>query len=152
MNNPTLKWSEWLKLSKNLLTVEKEFIQVIDSLNITLRNQKIAEASWSVKDVLSHIVGWEVEVVKQFNAFITIPDVDDTYDINSFNKSAVESRNHLSWDQIVTELKTAQAELSGFLSNLTQNEIDEEKRFIEWIKVLVNHYAHHTIQLKSLIQ
>lgn len=150
MNNSTLKWSEWLKLCENLSIVEEDFIQVIDSLNTTLRVQKIAEGSWSAKDILSHIVGWELEVVKQFKAFLTNPDVDDNYDIDSFNKSAVELRKHSSWDQIAAELKTAQAELSAFLSKLTQKEIDEEKRFIEWVDILVNHYIHHTKQLKQL--
>ncbi len=150
MNNSTLKWSEWLKLCENLSRVEEEFIQVIDSLNTTLRVQKIAEGSWSAKDILSHIVGWELEVVKQFKAFLTNPDVDDNYDIDSFNKSAVELRKHSSWDQIAAELKTAQAELSAFLSKLTQKEIDEEMRFIEWVDILVNHYIHHTKQLKQL--
>jgi len=150
MNNSTLKSSEWLKLCENLSTVEKEFIQVIDSFNAKARDQKIADGSWSPKDILSHIVGWEVEVVKQFNAFLTNPDVNDTYDIDSFNKSAVELRKHLSWDQIVAELNIAQAELSDFLLKLTQKEIDEENRFIEWVDVLVNHYIHHTKQLKHL--
>jgi uncharacterized damage-inducible protein DinB len=150
MNNSTLKWSEWLKLCENLSIVEEDFIQVIDSLNTTLRVQKIAEGSWSAKDILSHIVGWELEVVKQFKTFLTNPDVDDNYDIDSFNKSAVELRKHSSWDQIAAELKTAQAELSAFLSKLTQKEIDEEKRFIEWVDILVNHYIHHTKQLKQL--
>ncbi len=117
---------------------------------LNIRDKKIAKGKWSVKDILSHIVGWEVEVIKQFKVFLTNPDVDDNYDIDSFNKSAVESRKHLSWDQIVAELKTAQSELSGFLSKLTQKEIDEEKRFIEWVDVLINHYVHHTKQLKQL--
>ena len=150
MKSNDLQWSEWLKFCENLYTVEKEFNQVIESLNANLRDQIITEGSWSVKDVLSHIVGWEVEVVNQFKDFLTNPDVDDNYNIDSFNKSAVESRKHLSWDQIVTELKTAQSELSGFLANLTQKEIDEEKRFVEWVNVLINHYVHHTKQLKQL--
>ena len=150
MQSNDLQWSEWLKLCENLYTVEKEFNQVIESLNAILRDQKIAEGSWSVKDVLSHIVGWEAEVVKQFKAFLTNPDTNDNYDIDLFNKSAVESRKHSSWNQIVVELKTSQTELSGFLANLTQKEIDEEKRFIEWVDVLVNHYVHHTKQLKQL--
>ena len=150
MKSNDLQWSEWLKLCENLYTVEKEFNQVIEGLNAKLRDQTITEGSWSVKDVLSHIVGWEVEIVNQFKAFLTNPDVDDNYDIDSFNKSAVESRKHLDWDQIVLELKTAQVKLSDFLSNLTQKEIDEEKRFIEWVDVLINHYVHHTKKLKQL--
>ncbi len=33
MKSNDLQWSEWLKLCENLYTVEKEFNQVIESLN-----------------------------------------------------------------------------------------------------------------------
>ena len=147
MSDNKLIWSEWLELYNTLAASENEFIQVIESLNAKIRDKKIVNGKWSAKEILSHIVGWEVEVVKQFKAILTNPEVDDNYDIDSFNKTAVESRKHLSWDQIVTELKTAQADLLSFLSNLIQKEIEEEKRFIEWMDVLVNHYIHHTKQL-----
>jgi len=150
MSGNKLIWSKWLELHKKLVASEKEFSQVTENIDTKLRDKEIDEGKWSPKDVLSHIVGWEVEVVNQFNAFLMNPDVDDTYDIESFNKSAVESRRHLNWDEIVMELKTAQAELSTFLSKLTQKEIDKEKRFIEWVDILVNHYIHHSTQLKRL--
>ncbi len=150
MNDSKLTWSEWLELQNKLVAAEKEFLQVIENLKEKLRDKKIDKDKWTPKEILSHIVGWEIEVVKQFNAFLTNPDVDDNYDIDSFNKIAVESRKHLSWDQIVAELKIAQAELSAFLSKLTQKEVDEEKRFTEWVDVLVNHYIHHSKQLEQL--
>ncbi len=149
MKSNDLQLSEWLKHCENLYTIEKEFNQVIESMNVKIRDKKIANDKWSAKDILAHIVGWEVEVLNQFKAFLTNPDVDDNYDINSFNKSAVESRKRFSWDQIVTELKSSQTELSSFLSKLSQKEIDEEKRFIEWVDVLVNHYTHHAKQLNN---
>ena len=142
--------ADWLELKNKLVITEKEFLQIIEKLDEELRDKEIDEGKWSPKAVLSHIVGWEVEVVNQFNTILTNPDVDDTYDIDSFNKSAVESRKHISWDQIVAELKNVQTELLTFLSNLTQKEIDEEKRFVEWVDVLINHYTHHTKQLKQL--
>jgi len=142
--------TDWLELENKLVITEKEFLQIVGNLDEDLRDKEIDKDKWTPKEILSHIAGWEVEVVKQFKAFLTNPEVDDNYDIDSFNKTAVEARRHLSWDQIVTELKTAQAELSSFLSNLTQKEIDEEKRFIEWVDVLIKHYIHHAKQLKQL--
>ena len=149
MSGNKLIWSKWLELHKKLVASEKEFSQVTENIDTKLRDKEIDEGKWSPKDVLSHIAGWEVEVVKQFKAFLTNPEVNDNYDIDSFNKSAVESRKHLIWDQLVTELKNAQSDLSTFLSNLTQKEVDEEKRFIEWVDILVNHYIHHAKQLKQ---
>ena len=150
MNNPTLNGLKWLKLCKNLSTVEEKFIRVIDSFNTKVRDQKIDAGSWSAKDVLSHIVGWEVEVVKQFKTFLLYPDVDDEYDIDSFNKNSVEFRKHIPWADIIDELRSAQKELLDFLTSLNQTDIENEKRFIEWIEILVDHYSHHTDQLKQL--
>ncbi len=150
MNNPSHKWFEWLKLCENLSSVEEEFIQVIDSLNTTLRDQKLAEGSWSTKDILAHIVGWEDEVLKQFKAFLVNPDVDDTYDIDSFNESSVSSRKNKTWNEIIEELKSTQEELSAFISTLSQKDIDAEDRFSEWVEVLIDHYKHHMSQLQKL--
>ncbi len=149
MNNPSHKWFEWLKLCENLSSVEEEFTKVIDSLNAKVRDQKIAGGSWSVKDILAHIVGWEDEVLKQFQAFLVNPDVDDTYDIDSFNESSVSSRKNKTWNEIIEELKSIQEELSAFISTLSQKDIDAEDRFSEWVEVLIDHYKHHTMQLKQ---
>jgi len=151
MNNPSHKWFEWLKLCENLSSVEEEFTKVIDSFNTKVRDQKIAEGSWSVKDVLAHIVGWEDEVLKQFQAFLVNPDVDDTYDIDSFNENSVSSRKNKTWNEIIEELKSIQEELSAFISTLSQKDIDAEDRFSEWVEVLIDHYKHHTRQLNKLI-
>jgi len=150
MNNPSHKWFEWLKLCENLSSVEEEFIQVINSFNAKVRDQKIAEGSWSVKDILAHIVGWEDEVLKQFKVFLVNPDVDDTYDIDSFNESSVSSRKNKTWNEIIEELKSIQEELSAFISTLSQKDIDAEDRFSEWVEVLIDHYKHHTRQLNNL--
>jgi len=150
MNNPTLKWSEWLQLCKNLSSVEEEFIQVIYSLKTTLRDQKIAEGGWSAKDVVSHIVGWEVEVVKQFKAFLVNPDVDDDYDIDSFNEKFVSSRKSRTWDEIIEELEISQKELSALISTLSRKDVNAEDRFSEWVGILVDHYKHHLSQLQKL--
>ncbi len=149
MNNPSHKWFEWLKLCQNLSSVEEEFIQVINSFNAKVRDQKIAEGSWSVKDILAHIVGWEDEVLKQFKAFLVNPDVDDTYDIDSFNESSVSSRKNKTWNEIIEELKLSQKELSVLISTLSQKNVDAEDRFSEWLGVLIDHYKHHTMQLKQ---
>ncbi len=100
--------SDWSELKNKLAIAEKEFLQIVGYLDEELRGKEIDEGKWTPKEILSHIVGWEVEVVNQFKAILTNPDVDDNYDIDSFNKSAVESRRHLSWDQLVAELKNAQ--------------------------------------------
>ena len=150
MNKNKLKWPDWLNLCKELSSEQKQFLEVINSLNPEDREKEEMFGKWSAKDLLSHIAGWENEVVKMFNLFLANPDVDDEYNIDSFNKESVTLRKKTSWDEIVNELISAQQKLITFISSLSQKDIDTETRFSEWTSVLINHYKHHTEQVKTV--
>ena len=138
----------WKKLCEDLFSVEEDFFRTVKNIERGFQEQKIPGNNWSPKDILAHIVGWENEVVIQFKAFLIAPDVDDNYDIDSFNEKSVSSRKRKTWDEIIEELVLSQKELSAFISTLSQKNVDAENRFSEWVDVLTNHYIHHTKQLK----
>jgi hypothetical protein len=140
----------WKKLCEDLYSVEEEFIKVVKIINPGLQQQKDPGKNWSSKDVLAHIIGWEDEVLKQFQAFLVNPNVDDTYDIDSFNENSVSLRKNKTWNENIEELKSIQEELSDFISALSQKDIDAEDRFSEWVGVLIDHYKHHMSQLQKL--
>ena len=150
MNKNKLEWPDWLNLCKKLSSEQKQFLEVINSLNPEDREKKEMFGKWSAKDLLSHIAAWENEVVKMFNLFLVNPYVDDEYNIDSFNEESVISRKKIPWDEIVNELISAQQKLITFVSSLSQKDIDTETRFSEWISVLINHYKHHTEQVKTV--
>jgi len=141
---------KWKKLCVDLFSVEDDFFRLVYNIIPELRDKKSAGENWSPKDILAHIVGWEVEVVKQFREFLVNPDVDDNYDIDSFNENSVSLRKSKTWEEIVNELELSQKELSVLLSSLSQKDIDSEERFSEWVEVLINHYKHHMSQLQQL--
>jgi len=141
---------KWKKLCVDLFSVEDEFFRLVYNIIPELRDKKSPGENWSPKDILAHIVGWEVEVVKQFREFLVNPDVDDNYDIDSFNENSVSLRKNKTWEEIVNELELSQKELSVLLSSLSQKDIDSEDRFSEWVEVLINHYKHHMSQLRQL--
>jgi uncharacterized protein len=140
----------WKKLCEDLFSVEEEFFRVVKNINPELRDKNVPSKNWSPKDILAHIAGWEVEVVKQFKEFLVNPDADDNYDIDSFNEKSVSSRKSKTWDEIMKELELSQKELSAFISTLSQKNVDAEDRFSEWVEVLINHYKHHMSQLQKL--
>jgi uncharacterized damage-inducible protein DinB len=151
MNPEKITWPEWLKLREELSSASKEFNQAANNLDPKLREREDTSDKWWPKDIVAHIAGWEIEVVKQFSNFLINPDVDDTYDIDSFNEESVSSRKHRSWDEIIEELKSAQKELEGTISSLSHNDLKNEDRFPEWVSVLINHYKHHKAQLEIMI-
>jgi uncharacterized damage-inducible protein DinB len=145
------KGAIWKKLCEDLFFIEEEFNGIINNIKPGYQEQKLPGKNWSSKDILAHIVGWENEVIKQFKEFIVNPDVDDNYDIDSFNENSVSSRKSKTWEEIIEELELSQKELSTFISTLSHKDIDTEDRFSEWMEVLINHYKHHISQLQKLI-
>jgi uncharacterized protein len=139
----------WKKLREDLISVEEDFFRTVKNIERGFQVQKIPGNNWSPKDVLAHIAGWENEVIKQFKEFLVNPDVDDNYDIDSFNEKSVFSRKSKTWDEIMEELELSQKELSAFISTLSQKNVDAEDRFSEWVEVLINHYKHHMSQLQK---
>ena len=66
-----------MELCVDLFSVEDEFFRLVFNIIPELRDKKSPDENWSPKDILAHIVGWEVEVVKQFKEFLVNPDVDE---------------------------------------------------------------------------
>jgi len=48
------------------------------------------------------------------------------------------------------EFKSAGADLSVILERLTEDNLHSDQRFVEWVKVLIAHNEHHSIQLEKL--
>ena len=150
MSKIIFQWLDWLKLCDDLEFSQNKFVVVFGEINFPLREKKGTLGKWSAKDLLAHITGWELEVIKMFNLFLTDQDVDDEYDINSFNEESVLIREKFSWEEIMKELKSAQVNLNKFLSSLSEKNLNFEPRFSEWVSILINHYNHHTDQVKAL--
>ena len=151
MKSKDLRWLEWLKLREELFSSSGRFIQLVNKLNPDIREGVIDKSAWSPKDVLSHIVGWDVEVVKKFNDFIVNPDADEEYDIDAFNAKSVADRKGKSWNDVMNEFKSVQVKLSNVVNDLSKDNINSDPRFIEWVEVLIGHYDHHRIKLEHLL-
>jgi hypothetical protein len=144
-------WANWIKLREELFFSSGIFINSMRELSPYIREQIIENSEWTPKDVLSHIVGWDIEVIKKFEEFIVNPDADDEYDINKFNKYSVIKRKDNSFDEVMDEFKRAQSGLREIISRLTINNIMLEPRFKEWVEVLIEHYLHHGVQIEKLV-
>ena len=145
-----IDWAQWVVHCKELESAQNQFVNAINEISFSVREKKGKFGKWSAKDLLAHISGWELEVIKMFNLFLTDPNVNDEYNINTFNNESVSARERLSWEEILNELKSAQKELNALISKLDQKQLNSESRFTEWIGVLNNHYHHHTNQINEM--
>ena len=145
------KWSEWIELRDRLSAISGEFLEVIINVDPKLSEKKGICGSWSAKDIVAHIVAWEKEVIERFRLFMEGITSDNDYDIDTFNQKSVTDRKEFSWGEIYNELKLAQDELKQVNESIIQENINTDKRFIEWIGILIDHYKHHMSQIKDLI-
>lgn len=144
------KWDKWLQARGQLAAASAGFLAAAQDLDHRLATRKGTCGDWSAKEVVAHIVGWEIEVQQRFRIFRKGSAPDINYDVNAFNQQSVASRKDMSWKEMIEELKSAQQSLGKITSTLSQKEIETEKRFLTWTNIIVRHYNHHAAQIKIL--
>lgn len=105
--------------------------------------------SWSPKDVVSHLVGWD----KSMEDFIANPEGFDPVpllDSESFNAHSVSDRKDQLWKETMDEWQCGYIRLLESLAG-----VPEESKIIgrlcDWLVGRKNDYEHHTVQLRSWI-
>ena len=108
---------------------------------------------WSIKDALSHIAAWEIEVariVKEIQAGTWKPQRMNQEMIDEFNRRAVEDRHGRSFPQVREEFDAAHAEMERIIDSLPE-EVDESSPAYRYIEaVTFKHFAHHGAQIKAM--
>jgi len=107
---------------------------------------------WSIKDALSHIAAWEIEVariVKEIQAGTWKPQRMNQEMIDEFNRQAVEDRRERSFPQVREEFDAAHEEMERVIGSLPE-EVDESSPAYRYIEaVTFKHFAHHGAQIQK---
>ncbi|MDR8392601.1 DinB family protein [Aliifodinibius sp. S!AR15-10] len=141
----------WKSLITELRNLQFEFIEVAQQLEQSKREKPGVCGSWSPKQVIAHITGWDKEVIRQFELFRDGLEKAIEHDIDEFNKNSVEDRNHLSWDETITELQQAHKLFYEMAKSISSGERSKNEDYREWIEVQIDHYKHHTEQLEQWV-
>jgi hypothetical protein len=141
MKSAMEKWSSY---REKLQTASQEFQNAVFAIEPALREKSGTFGAWSLKDVVAHIIGWEIEAAQRFRLFLEGPAGDVKYNINKFNEHSVDSQKHLTWDQVMDNFHRAQRELQFACELVGEDILAREKRFFQWLLTLTRHYQHHT--------
>jgi hypothetical protein len=144
--------SKWIKLQAEYTTAANDFFKSCQKLVPASAEQTGVCGSWSAKQVVAHITGWEKEVLNQFKKLEQGTVLRIRYKIDDFNRQSVESRSHMSWEQTIQELSAAQQELQSFINKLSIETVNRNKRFTDWLKILAEHYPHHLLQIQKIVK
>lgn len=143
--------TSWEKLIEELSNLQHQFIEVAQQIDEAKRNLPGVCGSWSPKEVVAHITGWDKEVIKQFGLFQDGLEKAMEHDIDEFNKKSVQERSHLSWEETVAELQQAHDQFYQKAMSISNQELSTNEEYRDWIEVQIDHYIHHRKQLKKWV-
>ena len=139
----------WKKLIEELSKLQHDFIEVAQQIEIPGRNRPGVCGSWSPKEVVAHISGWNKEVIRQFSLFRDGLEQAIEDDMDEFNKKSVQERQHLSWEETINELKHTHKQFYHRARSISSQELSGNKEYKAWVEVQIEHYKHHIKQLKK---
>ena len=131
----------------------KELTAALEGLTEEEATRVGLTSEWSIKDALSHIAAWEIEVariVKEIQDGTWKPQRLSQEMIDEFNRQAVENRRERSFPQVREEFDAAHAEMERVIGSLPE-EVDEASPAYKFIEaVTFKHFAHHGAQIKRM--
>ncbi len=138
-------WEAWQASLARRAELATRFLAEASSL--ALSGRSITFGAWSVKDVLAHLIAWDLEAIVRFGQFLAGPTQDRDYDVDSFNRSAVVERRNADWHEIADEFRATQERFTAIASRVRPGDVEREGRFCEWVVSLADHYDHHLRRL-----
>lgn len=143
--------SNWAALVSELRELQRELLEIAKSLEEFQREQSGVCGTWSPKEVLAHLTGWDDEVTRQYRLFLDGLEKAIEHDIEKFNKRSVSQRSHQSWEETLVELRDAQNEFIEVAHTIPPSELSENREYRDWMEVQIEHYQHHIQQLNQWV-
>lgn len=119
--------------------------------------KKLVNETWTVRDVIAHIVGWEkeayYELLKAWQSkkepwFLTTEDYSD------FNRRSVEEYKSFSPRQLLQEWRTWQEKLDKAIFAIGESNLRSEPELFSWVfdEGEGSHYKHHFEQIRRAVE
>jgi hypothetical protein len=114
-----------LELIEKVRASRDGLLKVIEGLTPEAIAQPFTMGKWSVKDVFSHIAGWDVWMRSTIENMLggKEPDLSAPFDVHSANVKFVKERTEFSFDQILTEMSDTLEIVFRLVEKLTEEDI-----------------------------
>jgi hypothetical protein len=136
------------KLSRQALIASMEkahadFLSLIERLAPKEAAKIGATSRWSLKDLLSHMVGWHHEALKRIPLLVR-GERGVPYDIREMNRKFVEDLRSAPWGLLLRDLKNLHAALVGIAREVEEEHLVPSSSIYEWLyQVGCRHYREH---------
>ena len=116
---------------------------------------------WTIKQVLAHITGWDDVSIASLRSHITgdEPDAQAARGINLYNAQSVETREPLSYDQVVKEWELARRQLEAIINEMPPEKFKEPLLFAwgqtgtiaQLVAIFARHEEGHAEEIRKLM-
>lgn len=116
--------------------------------------------TWTVKEVVAHITGWDDATIKMLHAHATGEPLDapEWVTIDHYNAQSVETRRPLSYEQTVREWELTRVQLRNAIDDMPPAKMTEPLAFLwgqsgtvaQLVAIMVHHEAGHATKLEKL--
>lgn len=139
----------WLELGVELEDAHQRFVRVCEHLSPDLYEKSGACGEWSPRQVVAHIIGWDVEAVHYLARFASDngESYNPNFDVDEFNARSVGKRVDSSWEACLAELSRAHAAIQQIVRLIDAQGRDPSSGFARGLAGRIADYKLHTDQL-----
>jgi hypothetical protein len=140
----------------NYEKITKEFFELLEDLNERDWEIKVNQ-NWTIKDVISHLVGWEKEscnALQESWTFKKEPWFLKTDDFSKFNETSVNNYKDYSKEMIIKEWKYWQYMLNKMIEEIKEKNLKKYPELFSWVfdEGENSHYLKHLNQIKKVLK
>ena len=114
--------------------------------------------TWTVKEVVAHIAGWDDATIEMLRAHVTGDPLDapDWVTIDHYNAQSVETRRPLSYEQTVREWEQTRTQLRAMIEAMPADKVPEPMEFLwgqsgtvaQLVAIMAHHEADHATKVE----
>ena len=114
--------------------------------------------TWTIKEVVAHITGWDDATIEMLRAHATGEPIDAPrwMSIDHYNAQTVETRQSLSYQQVVSEWERTRDQLAAVLDEMPEERYAEPLVYLwgqtgtvaQLVAIMVHHEAGHAEKIR----
>jgi hypothetical protein len=117
------------------------------------------ESGWRVQDVISHLIGWDVALLRTLAAHVVGGEYEVVADREAYNAQSAASRRALQAGQVIAEYALTRLQLKAAVLAMPDEKLaqpahapwDETAPAADLVKGLVWHDSHHWHEFEKVL-
>ncbi len=121
----------------------KTFFTVCQTLTEAQALEPGVCGEWSVKAVVDHLTGWQVQSLPIIRTLLAEDKTDFDLDIDAFNQISVDDRHVLKWQESLNAFERSFKAFIEELEEIPESRFSTEAGLMTWVKAMIHEYKFH---------